>query len=439
MARFHGNGPSILQRNQWRFNLMRILFLADNFPPERNAQAARVFERACYWVKWGHAVTVITSAPNFPDGALFPGYKNRWWQVEEIDGIRVVRVKTLITSNKGTILRVLDFLSYMLMAYLAGLGERRPDLIATSSPQFFAAVAAWALSATRRLPFVLELSDLWPESIMAVGAMKRSVAMRWLEKLELFLYRKADRIVTLTVAFKQNLMQRGVPGSKIDVVINGVDLPRYAPRARDAALANTWGLAEGDFVVGYIGTHGMAHGLGNVLAAAALIGSCGVRFLFVGAGSERDMLMAEASRLGLGNVVFVPAQPKEMMPAFWSLCDVALIHLKNAPTFATVIPSKIFEAMGMGLPILLASPKGEASDIIESESVGLWTLSNDPKALADAVILLRNDSSQLSKLAAQSLAMASQHSRERQASEMLLVLKKGANLLELETPPPAHA
>lgn len=417
---------------------MRILFLADNFPPERNAQAARVYERACYWVKWGHAVTVITSAPNFPDGKLFPGYRNRWRQVEEIDGIRVVRVKTLITSNKGTILRILDFLSYMVMAFLAGLGERRPDLIAASSPQFFAAVGAWALSATRRLPFVLELADLWPESIVAVGAMRKSLALRWMEKLELFLYRRAARVVTLTAAFKRNLMQRGIPGGKIDVVINGVDLPRYAPRARDTALASSWGLAESDFVVGYIGTHGMAHGLQNVLSTAALIGCRGVRFLFVGAGSEREMLIAEARRQGLGNVVFVPAQPKETMPAFWSLCDVALIHLKNAPTFATVIPSKIFEAMGMGLPILLAAPKGEASDIVESESIGLWTPSNDPQVLADVVLLLKQDHGLLSKLAAQSRAMASNHSRERQASEMLTVLRKTAGMVELEMPVPAH-
>jgi glycosyltransferase involved in cell wall biosynthesis len=244
--------------------------------------------------------------------------------------------------------------------------------------------------------------------------------------------------VTLTSAFKQNLVRRGIPGGKIDVVINGVDLQRYAPRERDAALAGSWGIAESDFVVGYIGTHGMAHGLQNVLSTAALIGSCGVHFLFVGAGSEREMLIAEARRRGLDNVVFVPAQPKETMPAFWSLCDVALIHLKNAPTFATVIPSKIFEAMGMGLPILLAAPKGEASDIVESESVGLWTQSNDPQVLADAVLLLKQDHGLLSKLAAQSRAMASNHSRERQASEMLTALRKAAGTLELGKPASAH-
>lgn len=417
---------------------MRILFLADNFPPERNAQASRVYERACYWTKWGHSVTVVTSVPNFPDGKVFAGYKNRWRQVENVDGIRVVRVKTLIASNAGTVFRILDFLSYMVMAFLAGLGERRPDLVVVSSPQFFGAVGAWALSATRRLPFVLELADLWPESIVAVGAMKKSIALRWMERLELFLYRRATRIVTLTRAFKQNLVGRGIPEGKIDVVINGVDLPRYAPRPRDAQLAASWGIAQGDFVVGYIGTHGMAHGLENVLAAAAEIGERDVKFLFVGPGAAREMLIAEAGRMGLGNVVFVPAQPKETMPAFWSLCDVALIHLKDASTFATVIPSKIFEAMGMGLPILLASPKGEASEIVEAEGVGLWVPSNAPQLLADAVLLLKSNAALRSKLAAKSLAMASSHSRERQASEMLAILAKAAGQPAFEPHEPAY-
>ena len=410
---------------------MRILFLADNFPPERNAQAARVYERACYWVKWGHDVTVITSVPNFPDGVVFPGYKNRWRQVEHTDGIRVVRVKTLITSNRGTVSRILDFLSYMVTSFLAGLVERRPDVIAASSPQFFAAVSAWALSAARRLPFVLELADLWPESIVAVGAMRQSCALRWLEKLELFLYREAVRIVTLTAAFKQNLTHRGVPGGKIDVILNGVDLPRYAPRARDAALARSWGIAENDFVVGYIGTHGMAHGLENVLATAAEAACRHVRFLFVGAGSQRDELIGEARRRSLRNAVFVPAQPKERMPAFWSLCDVALIHLKNSPTFETVIPSKIFEAMGMGLPILLAAPKGEASRLIEREGAGVWAPSNHPPALANAILLLKEDRNLRLHLAARSRLAAANHSRERQASKMLTSLRKAVGDTDL--------
>ena len=246
---------------------MRILFLTENFPPETNAAATRVFERACYWAEWGHEVTVLTCAPNFPDGQVYEGYKNRWRQVEEMQGIRVVRVKTFIAANRGTVKRMLDFLSFMVTAFAAGLFERRPDVIAATSPQFFAAVGGWALGFVRRVPFVFELGDLWPASIVAVGAMRPSLGLRMMEKLELFLYRRSAAVAALTHAFKRNLVARGIDAEKISVVINGVDTWRYGPRQRDPELANETGLAD-KFVVGYVGTHGMAHALVNVLDAA---------------------------------------------------------------------------------------------------------------------------------------------------------------------------
>jgi colanic acid biosynthesis glycosyl transferase WcaI len=398
---------------------MNILFLADNFPPERNAQASRVYERACHWVRWGHRVTVVTCAPNFPEGKVYPGYRNRWRQVEQLDGIRVVRVRTFIAPNAGTLLRIVDFLSFMVTAFLAGLREPRPDLLAATSPQFFAAVAGCALAIVRRCPFVLELSDLWPASIVAVGAMQQNIGLRWLEKVEMFLYRRAARIVALTNSFKRNLVRRGVPEHKIDVVINGVDLSRYSPRPRDLEFARVWGLPASDFVVGYIGTHGMAHALTNVLDAADLLRDRGIRFLFVGAGAERATLIAEAERRQLSNVTFVPAQPKEMMPAVWSVCDVALVHLKNTPLFETVIPSKIFEAMGMGKPLLLASPEGEASRIVKWENNGLYVPAQRPEDLAAAVLFLQSNPAFVQQLSARSLAAAPRYSRERQARDML--------------------
>lgn len=222
---------------------MRILFLADNFPPERDAQASRVYERACYWVKWGHQVTVITGAPNFPEGKIYSGYKNRWHNVEEMSGIRVVRVKTFIAPNSGQHRRILDYVSYGLTSFVAGLFEKKPDVVAATSPQFFAAVSACGLAAVMNRPFLMEIADLWPESIVAVGAMKRGLALVWLEKLELYMYSRASSIVTLTQSFKDNLVRRGVPEQKIAVVINGVDLPRFQPRERDEALAAEWGIS----------------------------------------------------------------------------------------------------------------------------------------------------------------------------------------------------
>jgi len=402
---------------------MKILFLTENFPPETNAAATRVYERACYWARWGHEVTVLTCAPNFPDGILYPGYANRWRQVEGMDSIRVVRVKTYMAANRGTVRRTLDFLSFMISAFGAGLFEQRPDVVSATSPQFFAAVGGWALGLVRRVPFVFELGDLWPASIVAVGAMRPSFGLRLMEKLELFLYRRSAAVVALTHAFKQNLVGRGIEAEKISVVINGVDTWRYGPRGRDRELAEETGLA-GKFVVGYVGTHGMAHALSNVLdAAERLRDEPGIAFLLAGGGAERDMLVADAERRGLENVVFLARQPKERMPAVWSLCDVALVHLKNSPVFQDVIPSKIFEAMAMGLPVLMAAPQGEASAILEADGAGLHVPAEDPDALAGAVRRLAGDAQLRNKLAAASLAAAPNHSRERQARDMMAVLQ----------------
>jgi colanic acid biosynthesis glycosyl transferase WcaI len=401
---------------------VRILFLTENFPPETNASATRVFERACYWVKWGHDVTVITCAPNFPEGRLYPGYRNRWRQVETIAGIRVVRVKTYIAANEGVLRRTLDFLTFMVSGFGAGLVERRPDVVMATSPQFFAAVAGWALGAVRRRPFIFELGDLWPASILAVGAIKSGFIIRQLERLELFLYRRAAVVVALTHAFKRDLMRRGIPEDHVAVVINGVDLPRYAPRPTDDALRAQWGLT-GKFVVGYLGTLGMAHGLRNVLDAAEIMRSRDdVRFLLVGAGAEKAALQSEAVQRGLSNVVFVPPQPKDLMPRVWSVCDVGLVHLKNSPAFAEVIPSKMFEAMAMGKPILLVAPDGEATRIIEADGAGLCVAAEDPQALANAAVRLCDDAGLSARLAQNSLGAAPTHSRETQAHDVLTAI-----------------
>ncbi len=403
---------------------MNILFLSENFPPETNAAATRVFERAVYWVRWGHKVTVITQAPNFPHGKLFAGYRNAWRQSEDMSGIRVVRVKTYISPNRGVARRTLDFVSYGVTATIAGLREPRPDVVCATSPQFFAAVAGWLIGALRRIPFVFELGDLWPLSISAVGAMKKGLALSAVEQVELFLYRRSAKVAALTHAFKRNLIARGIDPAKIEIVINGVDLPRYAPRSRDASFERDWKLA-GKFVVGYIGTHGMAHGLINVLDAAdRLKHDDRIRFLFVGAGAEREMLIEAARARGLANVVFAPPQPKDAMPAVWSVVDVALVHLKDSPAFAEVIPSKIFEAMAMGLPILFAAPTGEATELVERHGAGITVPAGRPDALAEAVSTLADDSVARGRFAHAALAAAPQHSRETQAREMLAVFEK---------------
>jgi glycosyltransferase involved in cell wall biosynthesis len=405
---------------------MRILFLSDNFPPEGNAPATRLHEHAVRWVRAGHQVTVITCAPNFPEGKLYAGYRNRLRQVETVDGIRVVRVKTYITANEGMVRRTLDYMSFMLMGFLAGLFERRPDVVVATSPQFFCAVGGWALSVARRRPFVFELRDLWPDSIVAVGAMRRGRIIRALEKLELFLYRRAAAVICVTHAFRDNLVKRGIPAEKIHVVINGVDLDRYRPQPRDAALVEEFAL-QGKFVAGYMGTHGMAHALDKVLAAAELLRERDdIAFFFAGSGAERAHVEQRVAELGLSNVRLIPRQPKERMPALWSLCDIAIVPLRDNPVFATVIPSKIFESMGMGVPILMSLPEGEATAIVRATGSGICVPPEDPSAMAAAIARLSDHSDEVARLRAAAWAAAPTYSRDAQAAGMLAVLTQYA-------------
>ena len=400
---------------------MHILFLTDNFPPEVNAPASRTHEHCRQWVAAGEQVTVITCSPNFPKGRVFDGYRNRLWQQETIDGIRVIRVWSYITANEGFVKRVLDYTSYMLTAFIASLFVRRVDIVVGTSPQFFTAVAAWAVGAAKRIPFVFELRDIWPESIKAVGAMKESAAIRWLEKLELFLYRRAALIVSVTHSFRETLMRRGVDGDKIEVITNGVDVSRFSPRPKDAALEAELGFA-GCFVAGYIGTHGMAHALETLLAAMAALQQRpegqSIRLLLLGDGARKADLEAEAARLGLGNVRFVGTVPKEQVARYWSLLDVSVIHLRQTELFTTVIPSKLFECMGMGIPVL-HGVAGESARIVEREGAGIVFEPENAAQLVDGLLRLKSDTELLNRFRAASLAAAGHYDRSELALRML--------------------
>ncbi len=363
---------------------MHILFLTDNFPPETNAPATRTHEHTKRWAKAGHQVTVITGAPNFPSGKIHEGYRNRLWQSESVDGVRVIRVWTYITANEGFLKRTLDYVSFMFTSFAAGLFVKRPDVIVATSPQFFCALGGCLLAMVRRRPWVFELRDLWPDSITAVGAMRESAGIRALRKLEYWLYRRADRIVSVTHSFKEILTRNGIDPEKIVVVPNGVDPDAFTPGPKPAELERRLGL-EGKFVAAYVGTIGMAHGLGTILEAAERLKERrDIAFVLVGTGAEHGKLEADARARGLTNVHFVGAVSKEAVKDYWRLCDVALVLLRDLPLFEHVIPSKIFEAWGTGRPVILGV-RGESAGIVEAASGGVAIVPESPVALSDAI------------------------------------------------------
>jgi glycosyltransferase involved in cell wall biosynthesis len=369
---------------------MRIIFLSHYYPPEVNAPASRTSEHCRAWAHAGHDVTVITSVPNHPKGEIYPGYKNRLFQVEHMDGVKVARVWTYLAANEGFARRTINYVSYMVTAVLAVLRLPRPDVYISTSPQFFCGLSGLVAGKLRRKPWILEVRDLWPESIVTVGAMRKGLAMRALEWLERTAYRNADSIVSLTDSFVPHIAKRCQGADKIEVIKNGVDLKFFRRGANACEIKRELGL-EGRFVASYVGTHGMAHGLDTLLdAAARLKDDRRIGFLMVGGGADHDRLATRVHVEGLDNVRIVGQLPKERMPAIWAATDVSLILLRRSDTFLKVLPSKMFEAMAMECPIVLGVA-GEAKALLDKAHAGIAISPESAEELAAAVVRLRDD------------------------------------------------
>lgn len=406
---------------------MHILFLCHYFPPEVNAPASRTYENAKRWVRAGHKVTVLTCHPSHPGGIIYPGHRNSVHAWEEIDGIQVLRVGTYLSANKGFVRRTSNYVSFMFSAVLQCWRVKDVDIVVSTSPQFFCGMGGYFVSRLKRRPWVLEIRDLWPESIIAVGAITNRRVIGILEGIESFLYRKADRIVSLTNAFKRHIMARGIPEEKIDIVTNGADLERYVPGDRMNDARKELGLDESVFLASYIGTHGMAHGLSTVLRAAKrLEGEPGIRFLLVGDGAERERLLQDKEELGLTNVIMLGQQPKERMPQFLAATDACMVLLIKSELFKTVLPSKIFEAMAMGRPIVLGV-EGESRELIEEGGCGLCIEPENDAQLAEAILKLAKQPGLARELGEKGERyVASRFDREVLAMEYLDLLERTA-------------
>ena len=394
---------------------MKILFITDNFPPEVNAPATRTFEHCKEWVKKGDEVTVITCAPNFPKGKVYEGYKNKLYQKEETEGIKVIRVWSYISANEGFAKRIIDFLSFAVMAFWVGL-FKKTDLIIATSPQFFTTWTAETLATLKRKPWVFELRDIWPESIKAVGAISGdSKIFKFLEKIELRLYKRSSRVISVTESFKRNLIERGIDSEKVKVVINGANLERFSKMEKDAALVEKYNL-KGKFVAGYVGTHGMAHKLDFILNSWPK-DNPDFHLILMGDGAEKSKLVKLAKTLNIANISFIPSMLKEDVPAYLSLMDVSLVPLKKSDLFKTVIPSKIFENSAMQIPILLGV-EGESADIIQKYNAGLCFEPENKEDFLTKLNLLKEDKTVYENCQAGCLSLAKEFDRKKMAEKM---------------------
>ena len=409
---------------------MKILYISQYFPPEMGAPAARVSELAQRWAQSGHDVTVLTGFPNHPNGIIRPEYRKSFRHVifrEQIRDVNVVRSWLLPLPNRRPMERMLNYSSFLASAVVTGSFLGAPDAVIASSPQLLVGLAGWWISRLKRVPFIFEVRDLWPESLVAVGVGNaNSVLHHSLARIAAFLYHKADHIVVVTPAFREFLVSRWqIPAEKISVVPNGVETKIFTPRFADHDLRKSLG-GDGKFVASFIGTMGLAHGLNTLIEAAERFQKAepDVLFMLVGEGADRERITAIAQAKGLSNIRFVPQQLREKVPDYIAASDACLVLLKKSEVFETVIPTKMLEFMSCAKPVILGV-RGQAREMIECSRAGLCIEPENVDQLCDAILRLRKEEWLRESLGRNGREYIIRHlSRERTADEYLQVLSE---------------
>ena len=398
---------------------MKILYVSHYFPPEMGAPAGRVAGLAREWARAGHEVHVLTGFPHHPTGIIPAEYRRafrRGFLRERVDGYDVHRTWIFPAANRGKFRRSLNYASFMTSATLSGaLGMARPDIVVATSPQLLCAVAGHFLAKRFGTPLVMEVRDLWPESLVAVGASRHSSPLvTLLERLACQMYRRASHVVTITEAQRAAIVAEGVSGEQVSVIPNGVDAAFF-----DEAPARP---ANGKFVVTYIGTLGMAHRLETLLEAAHLLrNEEGVEFRIVGEGARRQALEARAQELKLTNVMFAGERPRGEVPRWLAESDACAVLLRRTDVFRTVVPSKMLEIMAAGRPIILGV-EGEALALLERAQAGIGVAPESAEQIVAAIRRLRKDAALGTKLGENGRAFVRQEFRREALAEKYLAL-----------------
>jgi len=406
---------------------MRILFITDNFPPEVNAPATRTYEHCKYWIEKGADVNIITCEPNFPQGIIYKGYKNRFIFHEEIDGIKVTRLWSYITANKGFVKRILDFLSFSLSSMIYLLFKKKYyDIIIATSPQFFTGLTAMVISKFKNVPWIFEVRDLWPEGIIVLK--KSSLSYNLLEKLEYKYYKSSNGIVTVTKSFKTDIQTRfKIPDNKFAVIYNGANMSLFKNQNKNKELLNDLDI-ENRFVIGYAGTLGISHSLDFILDCAKEIELIepNIIFLFIGSGAMEGYMNNYIRRNNSSNVLMLPPVNKIDMPKYISVFDVGLVPLKKNDAYLKVIPSKIFELAAMAKPILLGV-EGETKKILKNFEAGITYKPEDKNSFIESVMYLFQNRLEMKEYSEGLKNLSHDFDRKIQAKNMLNFIEEIAN------------
>lgn len=352
---------------------MHLLFISQYYTPETGAGSARVAGLAENLVRLGHSVTVLTGFPNYPGGIVPREYRGRLSMTETINGVEVIRMWSFTSPEKTAFRRLLTYGTFALSTTIRGLAtDGRFDGIFASSPPLFVGIPALVVSMKKRIPYIFDVRDIWPEIAVLLDVIKsESIVTKAAGWLEAKLYTHASRVSVVTQGKLDKLVGKGIPAEKIFVLSNGVD-DEFLMLPDDLVVRSDLGFMEDDFIVTYIGTIGLAQGVGILLDAAdRLRDKPNIKFLIVGEGVEKLDLIARANAIGLKSIKFLPLQPKHKLPSLLSISDVAFASLKS-DVLTDSVPSKLYEYLGIGCPIILAAT-GDSCDLVRKAGAGVVT------------------------------------------------------------------
>jgi len=361
----------------------RILFLSQLFDPEPTAKGL-AFIRGLS--ERGIDAEVVTGFPNYPGGRVYPGYRMRWCRCETMEGVKVTRLATYPSHDRSAVRRIRCYLSFYVTSLLHLLFRaRRCDLVYVYYPSLTAGLSAISAKLFRRTPVVLDIQDMWPDSLGASGMMTNRFLLAVVNYFCGLLYRNCNHIIVQSPGFRRLLIERGVPAAKITVIYNWTD---EFPAPASADLPTGFQATDGLRFL-FAGNLGAAQGLAALLDAAALVQTAraDITFYFMGGGAEQGTLQQTAARLRLRNVRFLPRVSMAEARAYLAAADCLIVHLKDQPLFRVTIPSKTQAYLFAGRPILMAAP-GDASELVASAGAGLVAIPEHPADLAAKALAL---------------------------------------------------
>ena len=417
---------------------MRILLLSFYFAPDIAANAVIMTELAEELATLGHQVTVVTAFPHYAENVIDPRYRGRFIRQDEHKGIRVIRTHLYTSPHKRrTLVRILSYISFNFLSTLAGLFSGQQDVILAPSPPLTIGFSAYVISRVKRIPYVYNVQDIYPDVVIKLGLLKNPIGKPLFRILERFVYRHARHITVISEGFRANLLGKGVPPQKLNIIPNFVDVDFIRPLRRNNSFRRRFGL-DWRFVALFAGNIGHSQDLEHVLGCAALLQDRDhIAFVIVGGGSCKQQLEDQARKMGLRNIHFIPFQPREDVPHIYAAADISLVTLRKGIALDS-FPSKAYTIMASARPIIAAvDPGSDVWNLVQQTKCGLCVEPENPQALAESIRTLYADPALRERLGRNGRKHVMEYyTRQvvaRQYHELLTSLVHSARLPKLQT------